>query len=146
MDNATQNTVVYLFRAFTIPHVNWVKKMSCNIGCIHLNTKSNNIEKAQVTLPQWVPASRCWWYIQLLSCYNSQFILKVNIYPVSSRVPQHISAWWASATMAEHTHPFRADEHWLSGDSLVRTARWNIHATEQGLGITWNAVSGVVKS
>lgn len=37
--------------------------------------------------------------------------------------------------MAEHTRPFRADEHWLSGDSLVWTARWNIHATEQG---AWN--------
>lgn len=74
----------------------------------------------------------------IYSCFHAtaaSLSFKVNIRTVSGPVLWCIPAWWASATMAEHTRPFRADEHWLSGDSLVWTARWNIHATEQG---AWN--------
>lgn len=67
--------------------------------------------------------------------HPASLFLKAGAWPISRQVRRRVSAWWwASATTAEHTIPFRADEQRLSGDSSAWTARWNIHATDRGLG------------
>lgn len=67
--------------------------------------------------------------------HPASLFLKAGAWPISRQVRWRVSAWWwASATTAEHTIPFRADEQRLSGDSSAWTARWNIHATDRGLG------------
>lgn len=71
----------------------------------------------------------------LVVLHPASLFLKAGAWPISRQVRRRISAWWwASATTAEHTIPFRADEQRLSRDSSAWTVRWNIHATDRGLG------------